>query len=206
VLSEIDLRSRVATCEVCGPTAIKKNGTDPTTGEQRWKCHGGLSSMHRLSEVDEANRTAWCSACRTRVAFNRSGARILCNVAARRRDSAYREANKQRIKDVSDVWREANRERLREQYRKRKYGLTNAEFAALVEEQGGVCAICGRPPSGEGREKELHIDHCHSSGAVRGLLCEHCNRGIGLFRDDPEILKKAAIYVGRDHPVVAPPS
>lgn len=53
------------------------------------------------------------------------------------------------------------------------------------------CAICGREPG----SRRLHVDHCHETGLIRGLLCSRCNSGIGLLRDDPELLKTAYNYL-----------
>lgn len=72
---------------------------------------------------------------------------------------------------------------------KAKYNLTIEEFEALAESQGGACAICGD------EDKELHVDHDHESGRVRGLLCGWCNRGIGLLKEDKSILLMAVIYL-----------
>lgn len=66
-------------------------------------------------------------------------------------------------------------------------------YAALFVEQEGVCAICSSAENG--RYKHLSIDHCHNSGKIRGLLCNNCNRGLGLLKDNPELLRKAASYV-----------
>ncbi len=61
--------------------------------------------------------------------------------------------------------------------------------------QDGKCAICRIVPS-----RTMAVDHCHDTGAIRGLLCSNCNTGIGLLRDNPEILARAIIYLakGRD--------
>ena len=69
--------------------------------------------------------------------------------------------------------------------------LETYEF--FFEKQGGVCGVCGSPENG--RYKHLSVDHCHSTGKIRGLLCNNCNRGIGLLKDKPDILRKAADYV-----------
>jgi hypothetical protein len=72
------------------------------------------------------------------------------------------------------------------------YGLTVEEYQKLLNKQNNACAICkttdwGRPsPS---------IDHCHTTGKVRGLLCNNCNRAIGLLKDNKEILKNAIKYL-----------
>lgn len=58
-----------------------------------------------------------------------------------------------------------------------KYGLGIADYVALLDSQGGVCAICGSPP----QNNRLAVDHDHVTGDVRGLLCSPCNRHVGYF-------------------------
>ena len=73
---------------------------------------------------------------------------------------------------------------------KRRYGITARDADAMLEEQGGSCAICRIEPA-------AHVDHDHATGAVRALLCFGCNGGLGQFEDDPEVLRAAACYVER---------
>lgn len=94
-------------------------------------------------------------------------------------------------------WRDANPELMRRIQRrndlKRMYGITPEEYDALLEKQGGGCGVCGateNPPHGY-----LSVDHCHSTGAVRGLLCNKHNLGIGHFGDDPDELRQAIAYL-----------
>ncbi|WP_153544463.1 endonuclease VII domain-containing protein [Streptomyces sp. RB17] len=71
---------------------------------------------------------------------------------------------------------------------KRNYGLTEAERDAMIAAQRGLCAIClAAPPA--------HVDHCHKTGRVRGVLCFNCNSAIGKLRDDPEAARRAAAYL-----------
>lgn len=70
----------------------------------------------------------------------------------------------------------------------------------MLEEQGGVCAICG---TGNG-QKMLHVDHDHGTGRVRGLLCHQCNRVLGLAHDNPELMRKAIEYLS--HGVLSTPN
>lgn len=72
----------------------------------------------------------------------------------------------------------------------KKFGLTETCYEAMLQEQGG-CAVCG----GADTNKHLAVDHCHTTGKVRGLLCSKCNQGLGLFKDNPALLTKAAQYV-----------
>ncbi len=82
-------------------------------------------------------------------------------------------------------------------YLKNTYGITKADHDLLYEEQGGVCKICKKEGflSSAKHKKKLAVDHDHETGRVRGLLCHNCNRGLGLFQDDPEILKNAIEYL-----------
>lgn len=74
---------------------------------------------------------------------------------------------------------------------KMKYGITLEDYDDMLDEQGGVCAICGNPPTG----RRLAVDHNHEIGVFRGLLCNNCNRGIGHLKEDIKILKQAIKYL-----------
>lgn len=76
----------------------------------------------------------------------------------------------------------------------RTYGITEADYNAMLERQGHCCAICQTDTPGR---KGWAIDHCHDSGVVRGVLCSPCNSAIGLLRDDPDVIMRAAMYVER---------
>ena len=71
---------------------------------------------------------------------------------------------------------------------KQRYGLELKDYEAMFRGQGGACAICGHI-------KKLHIDHCHNTGKVRGLLCQGCNHGLGNFNDDSERMATAISYL-----------
>ena len=74
-----------------------------------------------------------------------------------------------------------------------KYDLIPTQYAKLLEHQDDRCAICGKTPEENGRS--LAIDHCHSTGTVRGLLCATCNTGLGFFQDDVTFLHQAILYL-----------
>lgn len=76
---------------------------------------------------------------------------------------------------------------------KKLYNLTESDYSLMFENQNGCCGICLNPV--EYRGKNTHIDHCHTSGKVRKILCSNCNTAIGLMKDDVEILKKAIEYI-----------
>lgn len=71
----------------------------------------------------------------------------------------------------------------------RTHGLTPAAYDQMVRDQDGRCPICGDAP------RRLYVDHNHRTGALRGLLCDVCNRAIGQLRDDPVVLRRAAEYL-----------
>lgn len=81
----------------------------------------------------------------------------------------------------------------RDAYLRRTYGITEAQYLELLDHQGGACAICGRKPA---PGKNLHVDHNHRSGAVRGLLCMTCNHDLLGRRDkDPGLFQRAHDYL-----------
>lgn len=75
-----------------------------------------------------------------------------------------------------------------------RYGLTLKDYDDLLAHQGGVCAICKRPPRAK-IHKHLYVDHDHKTGVVRGLLCPGCNSAIGQFADDTATLHIAIEYL-----------
>lgn len=75
---------------------------------------------------------------------------------------------------------------------KRNYGITVEHYNNMFLEQKGKCKLCRIEQTGT---KRLAVDHCHATNKVRGLLCDKCNRAIGLLQDSPGLLRKAADYV-----------
>lgn len=81
--------------------------------------------------------------------------------------------------------------RQRDRTIKRKYGISQIEYEAMFKKQKGRCAICHREPG----EKPLHIDHCHKTGVVRGLLCHQCNWYLGTIEADHHLWARLSKYV-----------
>lgn len=96
------------------------------------------------------------------------------------------------------AWDRANPEKLRDLRRRVKlrknYGITPDQHAAQLATQGGLCAICGRKLDGLSRQT-VHVDHCHGTGQLRGILCGSCNTGLGNFRDSESNLIAAIEYL-----------
>lgn len=109
--------------------------------------------------------------------------------------SEYRKTEKR--KNYEAAYRKANSAKRKVQMRKwrlmKVFGLSSEEFDVMLVNQCGVCAICKTSePTGAGT---WHIDHCHSTGKIRGLLCSKCNHVLGLVNDDPQILLSAINYL-----------
>jgi hypothetical protein len=89
----------------------------------------------------------------------------------------------------------ANRARERARQRERNHGIAAEEYETMLAAQGGVCAICKKPPG----RRMLNVDHDHTTGAIRALLCHGCNTGLGAFKDTPATLRAAAAYLEKHH-------
>jgi hypothetical protein len=75
----------------------------------------------------------------------------------------------------------------------KKFGITVEQRNAILKNQGNVCAGCGSDtPNWKG---DWHVDHCHSTGFIRGILCHNCNTALGRVKDDPEVLRSLARYL-----------
>jgi len=106
-------------------------------------------------------------------------------------------------------WRLNNLEKLREQGRNRsklvspktrrkykymtRYGITFNDYEEMFKKQGGLCAICFMPETGQ--KRSLSVDHCHKTGKVRGLLCDKCNNMLGRAGDNCMVLMSGAYYL-----------
>jgi len=89
---------------------------------------------------------------------------------------------------------QATKTQTRERHLVRKYGVALSDYERMLAAQGGVCAICGCT-EGTQHNRVFHVDHCHSTGRVRGLLCRGCNHVLGHLKDDADKLRKAVEYL-----------
>ena len=99
---------------------------------------------------------------------------------------------------ISREWRSKNENMINIKNASRKmfsrYGITIDDYDNMLTEQNGVCAICGTSKLSKNKSR-FAIDHCHNTGAIRGLLCSNCNSGIGKLKDNPDIIIKAYEYL-----------
>ena len=95
-------------------------------------------------------------------------------------------------------WRERNPRNAKSADLKRHFGITIDDYERMLKEQGGVCAICKevcKDTNAAGLPRHMPVDHCHKTGKIRAILCGKCNKGLGAFRDDPDLLMEAAAYL-----------
>lgn len=103
----------------------------------------------------------------------------------------WRKRNKVKLRAKKKAWKKANPDKMRGQRLKYKYRLTLIKLEAMLAAQDGKCACCPTPLT----TKEAAVDHCHASGAVRGILCRRCNSALGWVKDDPATLRRLASYL-----------
>jgi hypothetical protein len=113
------------------------------------------------------------------------------------RPKGWRAANIEQARANERAYYHRNKDkciaRSKEYQLKSKYGITSDDRDAMLASQEFRCAICkDDAPGGHGT---WHVDHCHDTGAVRGLLCTRCNMGLGQFRDNTEFLSNAIAYL-----------
>lgn len=145
----------------------------------------------------------WCPRCQTmlsreRFGKNRSAHDGLqprckpCSVAA---VTASRHKDPTSHRKSSRAWAIKNQSRVMDSRLRSTFGIGLDDYNRILEEQGGRCAICRCEPGGT--KRGFHVDHCHEKGHVRGILCHHCNVGIGNFKNDPDVMRSAADYISR---------
>lgn len=127
---------------------------------------------------------------------------------ARERYAASQQQRADRIKRARE-WCKANPEKARlhrknwhlknigkrKAARLKNYGITQADFDWMLAFQENKCGICAKALDGRRKLHKPHVDHCHKTKKVRGLLCSNCNTGIGFLGEDPVILRRAAGYL-----------
>lgn len=100
------------------------------------------------------------------------------------------------IKENSENWKKKGNNRQHANLTRKvwRYGITKEDYANLLEIQENKCAICRNEFT---KTKHTHVDHCHTTGKVRGILCSSCNRGLGFFYDNIQSLKNAVNYLSK---------
>jgi len=106
----------------------------------------------------------------------------------------WRENNKEQMIATNKKWRKKNKAQQAAYYRKKKYGVSPEDYDTMLEEQNNKCKIC-LVSFTTLKPHNIHVDHCHTTKKVRGLLCNLCNVGLGTFKDNTETLTNAIVYL-----------
>ncbi len=148
------------------------------------------SSFRRVDDITVEKRCGVCHEWKSISEFSTNGKkrhRWLCKECEAYRHREERAISPSRFKDTA---------------LRRIYGLTLAQYNAMLDAQGGVCKSCGKPETAidkrDGKLLYLAVDHCHRTGVIRGLLCRGCNAALGQLQEDPERMRALAAYIERD--------
>ena len=134
----------------------------------------------------------YCSKCfKEKVRYNN---RLLCKPCIADAQRIYRLNNNQSLKDKKILYRKNNPDKWRNRNLVNNYGITLEQYKTLFVSQNNVCKICKHPERSK-RYVYLCVDHCHKTGRIRGLLCNRCNRAIGLLDDDYKRIKGILNYL-----------
>lgn len=129
------------------------------------------------------------------------GLRKICRLCARKKDKDYELARQMRWRRMNPDKAAALARRANARAKAKLYGITFEQYEAMWRQQDGRCAICGERETKrnrlDGTIRALHLDHCHTTGRVRELLCQRCNLAVGHVKDSPEVCRKMADYLER---------
>ena len=162
-------------------------------------CEKGIDRDRRYSDPQQVARIRayqvnWGRKNREKIRALARQKRLESLPPHRRERLEYLRANRKWLAEESRKWKLRLLSNRCSQHLLFKYGLTVDGYDSLLERQARGCAICGKP-SADKAGRPLHVDHCHATGRVRGLLCMDCNTSIGKMQDSPELLLRASEYL-----------
>lgn len=191
-------------CLTCLAAKAREQRATPEGKKRHYESTVRWVDKVAASGVVRSDRVKLCLRCREEKTFDlfpknrrtKEGIGTYCltcsaEVVRQRRQT---EEGAQAHRDSSKRWRDSNTTRNKDNHANWRYGLNHGQYDAMLAAQEGKCAICKTTEPGTGMVR-FAIDHCHSSGKVRGLLCSNCNRGLGYFKDDPARIRRAIDYV-----------
>lgn len=191
-----------AYCKVC--TAEKARAYRATPEGKKRHYESTTRWIEKLPGQAETEGSKTCPSCKEHKPFaqfpknrrGKHGINVYCLTCAAQkvRDRRATPEGQAAHRAASKRWREANTERNKDNHAKWNYGIEHGTYDTLLAKQDSKCAICRTTEPGS-RLNRFPIDHCHTSGKVRGLLCENCNRGLGLFQDNKSLLSNAIAYL-----------
>lgn len=190
--------------KVCGHCKVKRSTSEfwkNKTGLQSYckDCLRTKNSEWRKSNPERSRKfsLAWYSKNKEH-ALGKNKEWVAANRDRKRKtQAAWFRNNNVRHAGNSKRWRHKNPEKAKRSKFLQKLkcrGITEQAYQSMWEAQGHVCAVCGADVPGK---RDWHLDHDHITGKVRGILCNMCNTGLGLFRDSADNLLRAAAYLRR---------
>jgi hypothetical protein len=194
---QANLQKQCDTClEVKSPSEF---GANSKYGRNQ-SCKVCVKKAKYHKAVAEPGQTKQCTGCLetkpitsfSPAASGRYGVRGACKVCC----TAYQ---KERYRTGPKTPKKRNPNSGRIHKLRTEFGMTLADYEKMFIQQKGVCAICGNPEKSRnpktGKIKNLSVDHCHTTGTIRGLLCLNCNHMLGSGQDTPDLLRKGADYL-----------
>jgi hypothetical protein len=136
---------------------------------------------------------------------DKSGYTYRCKVCRNKKQKEWVTRNPEKVKELNLKHRETRKEyystperkfKYRKKYIEKTFGIPYEEYERLFDLQSGVCAICSQPERSS-KNSYLSVDHCHTTGVIRGLLCNSCNRALGYFYDSTSNLINAVNYLNK---------
>ena len=170
--------SEVRSCTKCGERKpLAEFYVRQSTGAVNPWCRACYREWHRnryAPQGDETDSPRPCAVCGVNFTPKQRRAAMYCSAECKNRSPKHRE-----------------------KHLRRKYGITSADYDAMLAAQGGRCALCDATPETQRAKYKtfFHVDHCHDTGRVRGLLCGEHNLMLGRWGDDPAQLRRAADYL-----------
>lgn len=119
----------------------------------------------------------------------------ICKTCKQAGTYKWRENNKDKYNKMARNYRRNNPEMCYGAEIKRRYGCTLEQYNQMLIAQSGACAICKSLHNPAEKKGRLYVDHDHATGAIRALLCKHCNSMLGYAKDDPKVLLEAVAYL-----------
>lgn len=181
-------------CVVCGDVFVKACAPQIVCPKKECK----LKRTQQVRGIGAFERT--CEYCGIVFKTSRPLQRCCC-----KRHGQYMLV-KRRYQESLEQKRERGRNRHWERTLRLRYKITQATYDEMREAQDYRCGICDRPENASlGRAGRLVLDHDHASGKLRAFLCPSCNMGLGMFKDDPDLMRKAADYAMRHADAILSP-
>lgn len=129
---------------------------------------------------------------------------IVCKTCKQEKPKELFSSLKRRASGILPHCKACHNEKIKKFYKKhpnysrnsnllKNYGITSDDFDKMLSAQNNTCKVCSGPPMGKGR---YHVDHCHKTGKIRGLLCHKCNVALGMVQDSKEHLLSLISYLG----------